>query len=79
MKIKLMLAWYDAWVGFFWDAKKRYLYFFPIPMVGVRFAFYFKCIKCGKKLAAGDVCYYCGRPHCYECKKNEDWVDDNCA
>lgn len=36
MKIKLMFAWYDFWVGLFWDAKKHALYIFPVPMFGVR-------------------------------------------
>lgn len=33
-KVKLIFAWYDFWMGLFWDGKKNLLYLFPIPMVG---------------------------------------------
>jgi hypothetical protein len=35
MKIRPLFAWYDLWVGAFWDAGKRRLYILPLPCVGV--------------------------------------------
>jgi len=35
MKIELIFAWYDLWIGAFWDQKKKWLYVFPIPMCGI--------------------------------------------
>lgn len=34
MRIKPIFAWYDFWIGGFYDQKKRRLYVFPIPMFG---------------------------------------------
>lgn len=39
MKLQPMFAWYDLWIGFFWDQRKRVLYVFPIPCFGFKITF----------------------------------------
>lgn len=39
VRIEPIFAWYDFWVGFFWDRKKGNLYVFPVPMLGVKVEF----------------------------------------
>ncbi|MDF2615402.1 MAG: hypothetical protein K0Q47_57 [Sedimentibacter sp.] len=39
MKIKPMFAWYDFWIGLFYDKNKKILYVFPIPMFGIKIEF----------------------------------------
>lgn len=33
--IKPIFAWYDLWIGAFYDQTKRRLYVFPVPMFGI--------------------------------------------
>ncbi len=42
MKIKFIFAWYDFYVGWYWNIKKKWLYIFPIPMFGVVLKFDWK-------------------------------------
>jgi len=32
--VKHLFAWYDLWVGAYWDRKMRRLYVLPLPMLG---------------------------------------------
>ena len=34
MKIRPVFAWYDGFVGFYWDRRRRRLYVLPVPFVG---------------------------------------------
>lgn len=37
LHMAFVFAWFDFWVGLYFDRKKRQLYFFPIPFFGVKF------------------------------------------
>jgi hypothetical protein len=39
MRIRPLFAWYDLWVGAFWDRKQRKLYICPLPCIGVVITF----------------------------------------
>lgn len=39
MKVRLFVAWFDLWVGAYWDKKSRRLYILPIPCVGIMLDF----------------------------------------
>lgn len=35
MKVRPIIAWYDFWIGCFYDRMKRRIYVFPLPCIGV--------------------------------------------
>jgi hypothetical protein len=35
MTVKPLFAWYDLWIGVFWDRKARKLYILPMPCIGI--------------------------------------------
>lgn len=35
MKVRPVFAWYDLWVGIYWDRASRKLYLLPVPCCGV--------------------------------------------
>lgn len=38
-RITWVFAWYDFWIGVYWNREKRWLYVLPVPMVGIRIDF----------------------------------------
>lgn len=72
MKIKFFFAWYDAWVGFFYDQQKRVLYFCPLPCLVFKIQAVEQSVqsdecqclavqaKGAHEFLNGKVCVYCG-------------------
>lgn len=54
MQLSIIFAWYDFWVGFYWDRKGRTLYFLPIPTIGISIKFPAKAET--KKSASSTMC-----------------------
>lgn len=69
--IKFIFAWFDFWIGLFWDSKKRLLYVFPVPMVGFVMSIMPKCKVCKNRMDKPNKDNYC---KCLTCK-NVDGYD----
>ena len=35
MHVELLFAWYDLWIGAYWDRKNKALYLLPLPCLGI--------------------------------------------
>lgn len=38
-RVRFVFAWYDLWVGMYWDRKSRKLYILPLPCIGIVISF----------------------------------------
>lgn len=57
MKFRIFLAWYDFWIGFFYDREKDILYVCLLPMIVMEITFYFHYQIIGGY--SGNVIGYC--------------------
>lgn len=51
MRVRPVFEWYDLWIGFFWDRRRRRLYILPLPTVGIVIEFGIiveRCMGCGE-------------------------------
>ena len=35
IKVSFLFAWYDFWIGWYYDRKAKRLYVLPVPMFGI--------------------------------------------
>lgn len=57
MKISGLVAWYDLWIGAFWDSKKRWLYILPLPCIGVIIKFKPRLHEDGRRVGQSKLVY----------------------
>lgn len=39
MRVGFVVAWYDFWIGWYWNSAKRRLYVLPVPCLGIYLEF----------------------------------------
>ena len=72
IQIKPFFAWYDMWIGAYWDRGKRRLYVCPVPFFGVYLQALPVCDFCGNRFQHG----YTGRLRCcVKCEMFDDMYD----
>lgn len=67
MKISFFFAWFDLWIGFYFDQKERILYVCPLPCCVVK-------IESDQHNMQSDVL-----PQCEKCGSSFLWSNDGSA
>lgn len=62
MTIKPFFAWYDLWIGGYYDRKKRVWYVLLLPMLGFKITLATRCVRCREAVEQWDE----GDAHVYD-------------
>lgn len=69
--MRIFFAWYDCWIGAYYDRKQRALYVAPLPCIVFQFSFKEKrkcrlpCPNCKQPVVVdwkNFSCYFCDHP-----------------
>lgn len=80
LKLKPVVAWYDLWLGAYWDRKTRTLYVLPLPCLGVSIQFIakpYQCTQCAQWFPLEEMGFLWGDTQmdnigwCCECQKKD--------
>lgn len=73
MKIKPFFAWYDLFIGAYWDRTKRFLYVLVLPALGLRIDLQSgpRCRECEGLLTEDDMTYLGNI--CSDCETSGGW------
>ena len=55
LRIQLIFAWYDFWIGFYWDRVNHCLYVFPVVCLGAKIDFRPKPLYPNSATAGGET------------------------
>jgi len=70
MSVRVLFAWYDFWLGWYWDRAGRVLYVCPFPMLVVRIGL---CARCEENTKGWrPLCTKGWRPLCEKHRANAD-------
>ncbi len=65
IRIKIFWAWYDSWIGAYWNKDKRVLYICPLMWIVIAISIRpkeqedIRCKYCTTQITEGDTCFSC--------------------